>query len=86
MKRILFLTAFIFALTVFRTAANQAAPREIRKSGAPDKSGIENINYARRFISYDLRTVKKKERAVAGEERIIRYERSHRIGHIYRLI
>lgn len=85
MKRILFLTAFIFTLTSFGAAANQAFPRVIRKSGAPGKSGIENASYERRFISYDLKTVKKKERAVEGEEKMIRYERNHRIGHIYRL-
>ncbi len=85
MKRIFFLTAIIFALTAFRTAANQTVPHVNKGSGAPERAGIENIIHEKRFLSNDLKTVKKKERVVEGEQRIVRFERNHRIGHVYRL-
>ncbi len=86
MRRKVFFIAAIFTLTVFGSAAIQASPHVSRRSGFLDKTGILTTGYDKRYINFDLKTVKKKESAVEGEKRMVRYERSHRIGLIYHLV
>lgn len=85
MKRTLFLTAFIFSFTVFVSAVTYAIPPRAKRSGSPEQPGTRSFASERKYIEDDIRTVKKSEKAVEGEKRLVEYERNHRIGRAYHL-
>jgi len=85
MKRILFLTAFIFSFTAIVSAGIHATPANAKKSGSLEQPGAAAFKSERKYIDTDIRTVKKRERSVEGEKRLVNYERNHKIGRAYHL-
>lgn len=85
MKRILLMAAFIFTFTgVMPMTKPFTAISENRHSGS--LSDKRNRAGEKKYIERDARISGQGVKGIEGEKKLLRYERIHRIGHIYRLM
>jgi hypothetical protein len=77
MKKILFISAFLLALSVVQSNSIKANSRDNGRTGISQ--------HMRLFSGMEKGYLKKDPKTIEGEKKILRYEREHRIGKVYRL-
>jgi hypothetical protein len=85
MKKLLVLALFVFPFTNIGAEKVQSATEYYKGKHMKDLSGKMSSGYEKRYIEKDLRTTKKPGNLPEGEKKLLRYERIHRFGHLYRL-